>query len=107
MAQPQFEQRARRRFALRLPVAVLDSQRGEFTAHTRDVSSRGICFSIDRPMAAGSDLQLTLTLPREITLTQPIRMRCFGRVVRVDPAHGIESIVAAEIHGYEFLAEAI
>jgi hypothetical protein len=47
-----------------------------------------------------------LTLPPEITLTESIRVRCKGRVVRVEsgtPANKLA--VAAVIDEYEFLAE--
>ena len=104
MLQAQCEQRATRRFALRLPVAVNDPHRGRLTAHTRDVSSRGICFQVEAPMAVGSELHCTLTLPPEITLTEAIYVRCFARVVRVEPMENRGALVAAEIHGYEFLA---
>ena len=106
MAQPQREQRATRRFSLRLPVSVKFSDAGEKTAHTRDVSARGICFYMDSTVAEGSDIEFTLTLPPEITLTESIRVRCKGKVVRVDQA-AVEGkvAVAAVIDEYEFLAE--
>jgi hypothetical protein len=106
MLQAQTEQRITRRFSLRLPLVVNDSQRGEIAAVTRDISSRGICFYMDAPPSVDSDLQFTLTLPPEITLTGPIRVRCFARVVRVKTgSEGVGSAVAAVIERYEFLAE--
>src|SRR5258708_38156489 len=80
------EKRATRRFALRLPVSV--NYAGDAgvvsAAQTRDVSARGICFYMDSPLTAGSDIEFTLTLPPEITLTESIRVRCKGKEVRVD-----------------------
>ena len=35
-------------------------------------------------IAAGSSIEFTLILPPEITLTESIRVRCKGKVVRVD-----------------------
>ena len=106
MAQAQAERRASRRFTLRLPLAVRHPHRGEIPAHTRDVSSRGICFYFDSPLELGSDVQFTLTLPPEVTLTDAIRVRCYAKVVRVEPAlTGIGVAVAALIDRYEFLAE--
>jgi len=46
----------------------------------------------------------TLTLPPEITLTESIKVRCKGKVVRVDDGDG-KVAVAAVIDEYEFLAE--
>jgi len=108
MAETEPEKRATRRFALRLPVSVTYSENGsqEKTAQTRDVSARGICFYLDSAIAAGSAIEFTLTLPPEITLTESIRVRCKGKVVRVDnngPANKVA--VAAVIDEYEFLSE--
>ena len=102
------EKRATRRFALRLPVSVnyAGDAGGASAALTRDVSARGICFYMDDPLTAGSDIEFTLTLPPEITLTESIRVRCKGKVVRVDDGSTDAKVpVAAVIHEYEFLSE--
>lgn len=105
MAQPQREQRSTRRFSLRLPVTVKFTD-VEQTAHTRDVSARGICFYMDSSVSEGSEIEFTLTLPPEITLTESIRVHCKGRVVRVEPKTADGRIgIAAVIERYEFLAE--
>jgi hypothetical protein len=105
----QDNKRATRRFGLRLPVSVTYSEDGvqEKSAQTRDVSARGICFYVDSAIAAGAPIEFTLTLPPEITLTESIRVRCKGKVVRVDQG-GPEGklAVAAVIEEYEFLSEA-
>ena len=105
--QEEKDKRATRRFALRLPVSVRYGQDGEeHTAQTRDVSARGICFYVDSAMQAGSALDFTLTLPPEITLTESIRVRCKGRVVRVESGGSNSKMaVAAVIDEYEFLAD--
>ena len=103
------EKRSTRRFALRLPVAVTYAQDGgtEKAAETRDVSARGICFYLDTAIANGSPIEFTLTLPPEITLTESIRVRCKGKVVRVNEAGADGKVaVAAIIEEYEFLPEA-
>jgi len=101
------DKRATRRFALRLPVSVrYGENEQEHPAQTRDVSARGICFYVDSAIQAGSPVDFTLTLPPEITLTESIRVRCKGRVVRVEGG-GIATklAVAAVIDEYEFLAD--
>jgi hypothetical protein len=108
MAEAQQEKRATRRFALRLPVAVTYTENGtqEKSAQTRDVSARGISFYVDAPIATGSPIEFTLTLPAEITLTESIRVRCKGKVVRLDSAGPNGKVaVAAIIDEYEFLSE--
>jgi hypothetical protein len=108
MAEAQQEKRTTRRFALKLPVAV--SYPGSNTpiteAQTRDVSARGISFYVDSAIAPGSAIEFTLTLPAEITLTEAIRVRCKGKVVRLDEGNPAGKVaVAAVIEEYEFLPE--
>jgi PilZ domain len=101
------EKRSARRFPLRLPVSLRAGEMSEeLAAQTRDVSARGICFFIDTAMQAGSAIDFTLTLPPEITLTEQIRVRCKGRVVRVEGGSpAAKMTVAAVIDECEFLAE--
>jgi hypothetical protein len=102
------DKRSTRRFALRLPVSVRYGENAteEHEAQTRDVSARGICFFVDAGIQAGSALDFTLTLPPEITLTESIRVRCKGRVVRVESGGANSKMaVAAVIDEYEFLAD--
>jgi PilZ domain. len=105
MPQPYAEQRGTRRIALTLPVAVrfADSEAPEMAAQTKDVSARGIYFYMDSHPQAGSRLEFTLTLPPEITLTEEIRVRCVGRIVRVENPNPGKVGIAAAIEQYEFL----
>jgi PilZ domain len=108
MAENQQDKRSTRRFALRLPLTVSYSANGgnAKSAQTRDVSARGVCFYVDSAIEAGSALEFTLTLPPEITLTESIRVRCKGKVVRVENgAPDGKVAVAAVIDEYEFLSE--
>jgi hypothetical protein len=108
MAETQQDKRSTRRFALKLPVTVSFSENGagDKPAQTRDVSARGICFFLDSSIESGSSIEFTLTLPPEITLTESIRVRCKGRVVRVENgAPNGKVAVAAVIDEYEFLSE--
>ena len=108
MAQPQQEKRATRRFSLRLPLSVKFDNGGAHTAdaQTRDVSARGVCFYMQESIAPGSEIEFTLTLPPEITLTESIRVRCVARVVRVEEDRPDGQIgIAAVIDRYEFLGD--
>lgn len=108
MPVPGQDQRATRRFPLRLPVIVKSPLGGiEAAALTRDVSSRGVCFFLESAIVeTGSFIEFTLTLPPEITMTESIRVRCRGRVVRVEnTAYEGRTAVAAQIEKYEFLSE--
>jgi len=81
------ERRTTRRYDLSLPVVIrvpaeraLDSQQGK----TRDVSTRGLYFVVDQHMESGSQLDITLTLPAEITHGSEVLIRALGKVVRVE-----------------------
>jgi hypothetical protein len=106
MAQPQPEKRSTRRVSRDLPISVkfLDNGRQELAAHTRDVSSRGVFMYLDAEMAAGVSIEFVMTLPPEITLSDPIRVRCTGKVLRVDKS-GHEQGVAVAIDKYDFVSE--
>ncbi|MGC2210330.1 MAG: PilZ domain-containing protein [Candidatus Korobacteraceae bacterium] len=102
------EKRAMRRFMLQLPVTVTakSGERLVATAESRDVSSHGICFYCDAALEPESKIEFTLTLPTEITMTEPLKVRCSGRVVRVENSSGSGKFaVAAAIDDYEFVAD--
>ncbi len=99
------ERRAARRFSMALPLKVkFTSENGtvERPGETRDVSFRGLYFTIDENVDAGSSIEFVLTLPQQITLAGDVHIRCFARVVRVETQNGGRG-VAARIERYEFL----
>jgi len=107
------EKRAIRRFALQLPVTITghSGESTDTTAESRDVSSHGICFYCDTAMEPQSAIEFTLTLPSEITMSEPLSLRCFGTVVRVEREQASDRpkrfAVAAAITHYEFLSECV
>ncbi|MDP9268466.1 MAG: PilZ domain-containing protein [Acidobacteriota bacterium] len=105
----QTDKRATRRFPLSLPVAmkVQSKERGEMVSETRDVSARGVFFYMESAPAEGSEVEFTLTLPPEITLTEALRIHCSGRVVRVDKdkGEGTRFGIAAAIDKYDLSSE--
>lgn len=105
-AQPPQERRAMRRFDMRLPTSVKVPGTGlaELTTETENVSARGVYFYLDRPLAEGMRIEVTMTFPPHVTLTDPVRVRFTARVIRVDaPLLVFRSGVAALIEEYEFL----
>ena len=106
MAHPQPDKRSMRRFSLDLPISVkfLNNGKQELAGHTRDVSSRGVFMFLDAEIAAGAPIVFVMTLPPEVTLSEPIRVRCTGTVLRVDKV-GQEQGVAVAIDKYDFVGE--
>jgi len=79
---------------------------GEESSLTRDVSARGAFFYLDGKLAEGTPVEIILTLPAEITLTESIHVRCKGKVVRVVGAiNGGKTGIAAVIDQYDFATE--
>ena len=81
------ERRTARRYDLTLPISIrFAAERivGRQEGTTRDISTRGLFFVIDKDMEAGSDLDITLTLPAEIVNGTDVFVRAQGKVVRVE-----------------------
>lgn len=99
------DRRTMRRFDMRLPAAVrLGGVESEFFTETQNVSARGVFFYLDRSIETGERVEVTMTFPPHITLTDPVRVRFVARVVRVEPPLPSSRIgVAALIEEYEFL----
>jgi len=95
-----------RRFDMRLPAAIrLNGEAtNEFLTETQNVSARGVFFYLDRAVASGSRIEVTLTFPPHVTLTDPVRVRFAARVIRVEtPLPSARIGIAAVIEEYEFL----
>lgn len=102
------ERRAARRFSMLLPLKVrFSASEGviEKQGETRDVSFRGLYFLIEASVETGSSIEFVLTLPQQITLAGDVHIRCYARVLRVEPHNGRRG-VAARIERYEFLPAA-
>ena len=97
------ERRIVRRYDLTLPVSIriaaarrVDRQDGR----TRDISTRGLYFVIGEDLDAGSELDITLTLPAEITHGTDVFVRAQGKVLRVErrvedgePRMGVAAVI--------------
>jgi hypothetical protein len=103
------ERRNMRRFDMRLPASIkLPGIAGDdLITETQNVSARGVFFYLDRRPPEGSRIEVTLTFPPHVTLTDAVRVRFMARVVRVeDPLPPSRVGVAALIEEYEFLPSA-
>jgi hypothetical protein len=98
------DRRMMRRFDMRLPAIVRLEGSGEVHTETQNVSARGVFFYLDRPVSAGTKLEVTLTFPPHVTLTDAVRVRFTARVIRVEnPLPSARIGIAAMIENYEFL----
>jgi hypothetical protein len=87
------ERRAGQRFPYLLPVFIRDAASGvEARGFTQDLSSRGVFLFTDATFGEGTEIELTLKMPSEITLGDDMRVRCRGRVLRVNtPANSMQA----------------
>lgn len=113
------ERRVGQRFPYVLAVSFRQATNSvEGMAFTQDLSSRGVFFFTDAPLTEGSEIELTLRMPSEITLGESMPVRCRGRILRIVrpvPGPGNSSPnsdrtetkigVAVRFDSYEYLTE--
>ena len=93
--QVQVERRVGQRFSYLLPVSLRQPAASvEGVGFTQDVSSRGVFLLTDAPLVEGSEVELTLRMPSEITLGDSMPVRCKGHILRV-----VRPVVAAAENG--------
>src|ERR1022692_658627 len=100
------DRRSRERVVAKLPVRVRSAAaNAELSAETRDVSTNGVFLYSKSRMAEGSDVELVLILPPELTSGEKCWVCCHARVLRVEQGPGKDLGVAAEIRRMEILPE--
>jgi hypothetical protein len=101
------DRRTARRYDLSLPVIIrIPVDQDAHNGKTRDISTRGVYFVIEDRVTAGAELDLTMTLPAEVTGGTEVFIRAVGKVVRVEkaPEDGDRHVgVAALIQRYEII----
>src|SRR5258708_25988750 len=99
-----------RRFVPRLAlqvslVLVLPDSDVRFDGRTRDLSSSGVFFYSDAPLAEHQEVELLMTFPSELTRNS-IQVACMARVLRVEPDQvAANTGIAAAIQQFDFLTE--
>lgn len=81
------ERRGARRYDLSLPVVVRIPAQGfaeTQNGRTRDISTRGLYFVVDQDVREGSELDIMLTLPSEMTNGDEVMVKASGKIVRVE-----------------------
>lgn len=78
------------------------------SADSINLSEHGLFFQMTGPMKPGSRIELSFIMPPEVTGSVSMKVRCVGRVVRVEPNANSDGRtgVAAHIERFEtILAE--
>lgn len=91
-----------RRFAVRLPASVrVSGIPCEFPTEIENISACGMFFYLDRWMTKGAFLEVTMSFPPQVTLSEPMLIRFSARVVRVEPQTMNRVGVGVTIEQYE------
>ena len=107
------ERRGAQRFEMHLPLAVHFDGR-TVPGFTQDLSGRGIFFYAETTLMEGAIVELTFTMPSEITLAENMPVRCRGRVLRASASQtghsqagrsqaGQRNGIAVQFDSYEYL----
>jgi hypothetical protein len=102
-----FEERRRTsRLPLQVPILLRwrnGSEMREARTVSEDVSSHGVYFSLPEGIINGTTVEIEMTLPSQVALSGPSRIRCVGRVQRCEQEEGAEAGMAVSIKRYEFI----
>jgi PilZ domain len=98
------ERRSGTRIATQVPTRVRTKEGAELPAQTRDVSANGIFLYTQSKMEKGTDVELVLILPPELTSGEKCWVCCQATVVRVENG-GSEFGIAAQIRRMDILPE--
>ncbi len=100
------ERRAAQRFEFNLPVFIRADGR-EYRGCTQDLSGRGVFLLLDSPLPQDCHVELLVSMPAEVTLTETMRVSCRGRVLRVQPSgDGGKFAIAICLESYTYLPAA-
>jgi hypothetical protein len=100
------ERRSGQRLPVRLGVSIRSQQNQPATAHTRDLSTSGIFLYSDSEILVGSELELVLMLPAQLTDGEKRWVCCQASVIRVEPGgEGGRFGVAASVRSMATLPE--
>lgn len=97
------EQRRAQRFEIQLPVEILRSGAERFSepAHTRNISSGGVMLISRREVELGGPIEYVVSLTAASGAI--VKIRCLGKVMRMEPAEPDSFAIAATLERYEFV----
>jgi len=85
MPDPKSERRFSRRIPTRVGVSIRSARSEPTTGHTRDLSMSGIFLYANSEILVGSELEMVLMLPTQLTDGEKRWVCCQASVIRVEP----------------------
>jgi hypothetical protein len=101
------ERRRSERFTIGMPLTIQwmkGTEKRRAQTVTQDVSSGGLYFFLPETIPDGTAVEIEMTMPTEITLGTPLRVRCQGHIQRCVQKPGESTGMATMIEKYEFLS---
>jgi PilZ domain len=98
------DRRSGTRIATRVSTRMRTAQGADLSAETRDVSASGVFLYTKSKMEMGTDVELVLILPPELTSGEKCWVCCQATIVRVEEK-GSDFGVAAQIRRMDILPE--
>jgi hypothetical protein len=99
------DRRSQKRIQTRVPVQIKAQAGTVQTGHTRDLSTNGVFLYTDTHLDEGSELEIILVLPPELTNGEKRWACCQASVVRVEPSEQGSLGMAASIRRFELMPE--
>jgi len=97
------ERRVGQRFDVHIPLSIQVEGRTA-PGFAQNASSRGVFLFTEEELPEGATVELTFTMPSEITLAESMRVRCCGRVLRSSASSASQKNgVAVQLDSYEYL----
>ena len=103
------DRRTNRRVDLRIPLRfrpLVNPPAADLNAESINLSSRGVYFATDYPLQVGSQIEMHLRMPREISGQASNDVHCTGRVVHVEPDTFLGGKAGIGVHIEQFKAAA-
>jgi PilZ domain len=103
------ERRGAQRFEVHLPLAVHFDGR-TVPGFIQDLSGRGVFFYAETALPQGAVIELTFTMPSDITLAESMPVRCRGRVLRASASStdylqaSQRNGIAVQLESYHYLS---
>lgn len=101
-----YDRRTRQRFPIRRELQYTVRDRGKIiqagSGITLNISSSGIAFRLDQPLAGGGLIELSISWPALLDGVLPIRLKVFGRVLRTQAA-----LAVCIVEKYEFRTQGL
>ena len=106
MPAPKDERRSRNRISASLPVSIKPSPTQSASGVTRDLSLSGVFFYTDVQIREGSEVEIVVMLPAEVSQGERQWVCCQASVVRIEAGQGEGQIgIAARINNLASLPE--